>query len=200
MNKDKTALLLVDLQNDVLHANGAYGRAKIHLEQRRTLFEQLIRVTEAFREINANIISTNFTLIADKDHNPLISEELKRTHPFLNRGDFQHGKWGHQLIDELAPANYVVNKIGASAFYMSYLDWLLKKLGVETLLIGGMKTNESVAATLLETQTHGYKTILLEDGCADFDEEAHQVTLKALRHISEVKCCKEVVAMMKATV
>lgn len=199
MNKDKTALLLVDLQNDILHANGAYGRAKIHLEQRRTFFEQLIKVSEAFREIKANIISANFTLIADKDHNPLISDELKKTHPFLNRGDFQHGKWGHQLIDELAPANYVVNKIAPSAFYMSHLDWLLKKLGIQTLLIGGIKTNESVAATLLDARTHGYKTILLEDGCADFDAGVHAVTIDALRHITEVKSCKEVVAMMKAT-
>lgn len=200
MDKNKIALLLVDMQNDILHANGAYGRAKIHLDNRRTLFEQLMKVTETFREIDATIISTNFTLIADTNHNPLISNELGETHPFLNRGDFQHGKWGHQLVDELAPANYIVNKIASSAFYMSYLDWLLKKLGTETLLIGGMSTNESVASTLRDAHTHGYKTILLEDGCAAFDVEAHKVTLNALRYITEVKSCKEVVAMMKATV
>lgn len=199
MNKDKIALLLVDMQNDILHSNGAYGRANMHLNNRRTLFEQLIKVTEAFREIEAKIIAANFTLIADKDHNPLISRELKRTHPFLNRGDFQQGKWGHQLIDELAPANYIVNKIATSAFYMSHLDWLLKKLGIETLLIGGMTTNESVASTLRDAHSHGYKTILLEDGCAAFEPEAHEVTVQALRHISEVKRCKEVAEMLKAT-
>lgn len=200
MNKDKIALLLVDMQNDILHANGAYGRAKMHLNNRRFLFEQLMKVTEAFRELGISIISANFTLIADTNHNPLISSELKKSHPFLNRGDFQHGKWGHQLVDELAPANYIVNKIASSAFYMSHLDWLLKKLDIDNLLIGGMTTHGSVASTLSDAHSHGYKTILLEDGCAAFEQEVHTATLNALRHITQVKSCKEVVAMMKATV
>lgn len=200
MNKDKIALLLVDLQNDILHANGAYGRANIHLENRRTLFEQLIKVTEAFRSIEANIIAANFTLIADKDHKPLISKELRGTHPFLARGDFQQGKWGHQLIDELAPANYIVNKIAPSAFYMSHLDWLLKKLGIETLIVGGMETFDSVATTVRDAHTHGYETILLEDGCASFDRDAHESTVSSLKHITATKKCKEFAQILKATV
>ena len=68
-----------------------------------------------------------------KGGEPLISPHLRTLRPFLSRGDFQPGLWGHALVDELAPADLAVEKIAYSAFYMTRLEWLLRKLGIDEL-------------------------------------------------------------------
>lgn len=186
MNMKQTALVLIDLQNDFLHDEGAYGRAQLQLPKSRKLKEQLIKVTDTMRDAGAWIISSQFTLIADHGHNPIIPEALHRARPFLTRGDFQVGRWGHQLIDELAPANYVVNKITYSAFHMTYLDWLLRYLNVKKIVFAGLVTNGGVASSLRDAQTRGFETVLLSDGCAAFSTEIHRNSLKALSYITEV--------------
>lgn len=191
MNLQKTALLLSEMQNDYLHADGAYGRADIRLPNNRAVIEQLIKVANAFRECEVKIISLNFTLICDNNNNPLISEELKQDCPFLTRGDFQAGRWGHQLIEELAPADYTIHKITDSAFHLTHLEWLLHQLGIETLVMGGLMTNESLASTLRDGQSRGFKTILLQDGCGSFSVNSHEAALRSLSFITEVTTCVE---------
>lgn len=192
MNLRKTALILSEMQNDYLHADGAYGRAHIRLPNNRAVLEQLIKVTNAFKESGAKIIALNFTLISDKDNKPLISEELKQDCPFLTRGDFQVGRWGHQLIEELAPADYTINKISDSGFHMTHLEWLLRKLGVETLVFGGLMTNEGLASTLRDAQNRDFRTILLRDGCGSFSISSHEAALRALSFVSEITGCVDI--------
>jgi nicotinamidase-related amidase len=192
MNISKSVLILSEMQNDYLHADGAYGRAHIHLPNNRAVIEQLIKVTNAFRESGGKIIALNFTLICDKDNNPLISEELKQDCPFLTRGDFQVGRRGHQLIEELAPADYTINKISQSAFHMTHLEWLLRKLNMETLIFGGLMTNEGLTATLRDAQDRNFKTVLLRDGCGSFSLTSHEAALNALSFITEISGCTEI--------
>ncbi len=192
MNISKTALILSEMQNDYLHSDGAYGRAHIRLPNNRAILEQLIKVTNAFRENGGKIIAVKFTLICDKDNKPLISEELKQDCPFLTRGDFQIGRWGHQLIEELAPADYTINKITDSGFHMTHLEWLLRRLGIETLLFGGLMTNEGLAATIRDAQNRDFKTILLRDGCGSFSLNSHEAALQSLSFISEIRECSDI--------
>lgn len=191
MNIRKMALILSEMQNDYLHADGAYGRAHIRLPNNRAVLENLIKVTNAFRENGGKIITVNFTLICDKDNKPLISEELKQDCPFLTRGDFQVGRWGHQLIEELAPADYSINKITESAFHMTHLEWLLRQLGIETLLFGGLMTNEGLAASLRDAQNRNFKTLLLRDGSGSFSVASHEAALRSLSFVTEITTCSE---------
>lgn len=197
MNISKTALILSEMQNDYLHADGAYGRAQIRLPKNRAVIEQLIKVTNAFRENGGKIIALNFTLICDKDNKPLISEELKQDCPFLTRGDFQAGRWGHQLIEELAPADYVINKISESGFHMTHLEWLLHQLDIDTLLFGGLMTNEGLTSTLRDAQNRDFKTILLRDGCGSFSIASHEAALRSLSFVTEISTCADISERIK---
>lgn len=192
MNIRKTALILSEMQNDYLHADGAYGRANIRLPNNRAVIEHLIKVTNAFRENGGKVIAVNFTLICDKDNKPLISEELTQDCPFLTRGDFQVGRWGHQLIEELAPADYTVNKITESCFHMTYMDWLLRQLDIDTLIFGGLMTNEGLAASLRDAQNRSFKTILLRDGSGSFSIASQEAALRSLSFVTEISNCTEI--------
>ena len=124
----KTALLLVDLQNDFIHSRGAYGRAGKFSTEISILPETIAPLAIMFRKLSYPIISTQFTLVPDEQGEPMIAEHLKKIRPFLSRGDFAIGSWGNQLVDELGVPDYIIEKIAYSAFYMTRLEWLLNKL------------------------------------------------------------------------
>ena len=123
------ALLLCDLQNDFVHPLGAYGRAGKTAPEIAALPGRLAPLADLVRARGGWIVSTHFTLVPGKHGEPIISPHLKALRPFLARGDFQPGLWGHALVDELAPADLPVEKIAYSAFYMTRLEWLLRKAG-----------------------------------------------------------------------
>ena len=53
--------------------------------------------------------------------------------PFLGKGDFVSGEWGHNLVDELKPADIIIEKVAYSAFYMTRLEWILRKANIKHL-------------------------------------------------------------------
>jgi len=194
----KTALLIVDLQNDFLHADGAYARGKAVLPTAAQLIANMKTVVDTMRAAGGWIISTQFTLVPGRGGEPLISPHLQQLRPFLRKGDFQPGAWGHSLIDELAPADFVIEKVAYSAFYMTRLEFVLKKVGIDTLMIGGIVTNGGVASTLRDAHVRDFHAMLLTDGCAAFSQEAHEASIASLGTVAPKLTCAEAVAKIKA--
>ena len=191
-----TALLLVDMQNDFLHADGAYARGGAKLPEADPLIANLVRVAAAMREAGGWIVSTHFTLVPGRDGEPIISPHLKKLRPFLRRGDFAPGAWGHGLVEALAPAHFAVEKVAYSAFYMSRLEFVLRKATIETLLIGGIVTNGGVASTLRDAHARDFGVTLLRDGCGAFTREMHDSSVAALGTIAPLVTCAEAVAAL----
>jgi len=193
-----TALLLVDLQNDFLHPKGAYGRAGQGAPAIAALPGRLQLVVEAARRAGLLIVSTHFTLVPGRGGEPIISPHLKKLRPFLAKGDFVPGSFGHALIDELKSADIAVDKVAYSAFYMSRLEFVLRKAGIETLIFAGIVTNGGVASTLRDAHVRDFATVLLSDGCAAFSDAVHETTVAALSAISPVMTCAELAAALRA--
>lgn len=193
-----TALLIVDLQNDFLHPDGAYGRAGQSAPEIAALPPRIAPVADAVRAAGGWIVSTQFTLVPGKAGEPFISPHLARLRPFLRKGDFQPSAWGHQLVDILQPADLTVEKVAYSAFYQTRMEWVLRKAGIDTLIICGIVTNGGVASTLRAAHVRDFHTILLDDGCAAFSNEVHDTAIKALATVSEVMNCAEAKALIEA--
>ena len=184
-------LVLADLQNDFLHPAGAYGRAGCSAEAIAALPPRIKPLADAVRAAGGWIVATHFTLVPGRNGDPLIDPHLKQLRPFLGRGDFAPGSWGHALVDQLAPADLAVEKVAYSAFYMTRLEWLLRKVGIETLGFCGIVTNGGVASTLRDAHVRGFRTILLEDGCAAFSEDLHKASVTSLGSVARVMRCAE---------
>ena len=193
-----TALLLCDLQNDFVHPDGAYGRAGQTSPAIAALPGRLRPVAEALRRRGGWIVATHFTLVPGRDGEPFIAPHLKALRPFLGRGDFIPGGWGHALVDELAPADLAVEKVAYSAFYMSRLEWVLRRAGITRLIFAGLVTNGGVASTLRDAQLREFDLVLLEDGCAAFRREIHEATVASLAGIATVTDCASLVAALAA--
>lgn len=187
----RTALLTIDLQNDFLHPEGAYGRAGQASDLIAALPERVKPLADALRAKGGVYVSAQFTLVPGPDGEPLIASHLKELRPFLGKGDFAPGGFGHSLVDELAPADFTIEKVAYSAFYQTRLEYILRYLDIDTLIIGGIVTNGGVASTVRDAHLRNIHTILLSDGCAAFKQEVHDATLISLGSITPIKTCAE---------
>ena len=75
-NPATTAVLIVDLQNDFLHPEGAYGRAGQTSPEIAALPERLLPLLNAVRDAGGWVVSTQFTLVPGKGGEPFISSHL----------------------------------------------------------------------------------------------------------------------------
>ena len=193
-----TALLLVDMQNDFVHPKGAYARGGAKSELIAALPAKLAPLADAVRAKGGWIVATQFTLVPGKGGMPLISPHLKTLRPFLDKGDFAPGSWGQDVLDELQPIDMKSEKVAFSAFYMSRLEWILKKAGIVKLIVGGIVTNGGVASTVRDAHVRDIDTVVLEDGCAAFTDKIHTTAIEALRPVSTVASIAEVTAAWEA--
>lgn len=189
----RTALLTIDLQNDFLHPEGAYGRAGQTAEAITALPARIKPVVDALRAKGGTYISAQFTLVPGPNEEPLIAPHLKELRPFLGKGDFAPGKFGHALVDTLAPADYTIEKVAYSALYQTRLEYILRALEIDTLIISGIVTNGGVASTVRDAHLRNLHTILLSDGCAAFKQEVHDATLLSLASVCPNVTCAEMV-------
>lgn len=192
----KTAILTIDLQNDFLHPKGAYGRAGQTAEAITALPARIRPLVDALRAKGGTYISAQFTLVPGPGGEPLIAPHLKALRPFLDKGDFAPGEFGHALVDELAPADYTIEKVSYSAFYQSRLEYVMRALGIEVLIVGGIVTNGGVASTLRDAHLRNIETVMLTDGCAAFRQDVHDATLVSLGTVTHQATCAEALEMI----
>lgn len=199
MNPSSTALLTIDLQNDFLHPEGAYGRAGQGADSILALPDRIAPLKTALTQAGGTYISAQFTLVPGRDDEPLIAPHLKKLRPFLTKGDFAPGSFGHSLVDTLAPADFTVEKVAYSAFYQTRLEYILRAMKIDTLIIGGIVTNGGVASTVRDAHLRDIHTVLLSDGCAAFKDDVHQATLISLGSVTEIMTCAEAAALFGET-
>ncbi len=197
MRSADTALLICDLQNDFLHPSGAYGRAGLGVAQISSLPQRILPLAKMLREAGGHTIATLFTLVPNRDGAPLISAHLKKLRPFLGVGDFAPGAWGQQTVEALQPVDFSVEKIAYSAFYMTRLDWLLRRLGVERLLVCGIVTNGGVTSTVRDALVRDFTVTVLDDGCAAFDSVTHETAIAALRGSCDIRSIDKAIEMLQ---
>ncbi len=93
---------------------------------------------------------------------------------------------GTQIIPALfKPGDYVVhNKKRYSAFYMTDLEFVLKTLGADTVIVTGIYTSSGCLATSFEANVRDYRVIMLEDCMDSMDgRDFHEAAIKIMRRI-----------------
>lgn len=192
----RTALLTIDLQNDFLHPEGAYGRAGQSAPAIAALPDRIAPLVAALRARGGTYLSAQFTLVPGPGGAPLISPHLQALRPFLGPGDFAPGGFGHNLVERLAPADFTVEKVAYSAFYQTRLEYIMRALGLERLIVGGIVTNGGVASTLRDAHLRDIDTVMLTDGCAAFRDDVHDATLVSLGTVTHQMTCEEALAWL----
>lgn len=103
---------------------------------------------------------------------------------------------GAAIAELLKPSehDYFVLKVKHSAFYQTCLGLLLEHLGVRTLVIGGVATDNCVNMTANDAYLRGFELMVLRDGSASEDAPAHKAALTQMARVlkAETPRCADV--------
>ena len=138
-------------------------------------------------------------MVTGKKGEKMIEDKQKALRKFLNKGDYKPGGFGNKLVEKMEKADYTIEKVAYSAFYQTRLEYIMRALDLEALIIGGIVTNGGVASTVRDAHLRNVETILLSDGAAAFNAEVHDATLLSLGTVTKVMTCAETVALVEGT-
>lgn len=192
LNPRHTALVIIDLQNDFLAADGAYARGGAVSVAAQALPARVAAVAQALKAAGGMVVASQFTLWPDSQGEPMVSPHLKSLRPFLRRGDFAPGSVGQGHVADIAPwVDVSVCKVAYSAFFNTQLDWVLRRAGITTVAVCGIVTNGGVASTVRDAHMRDYRTLVLSDGCAAFRTEVHDTSLADMATVAQVLNCAD---------
>jgi nicotinamidase-related amidase len=92
------------------------------------------------------------------------------------------GTRGAEVAEEINqhPDDVWLPKPRWSAFFKTDLDKRLKKWGITTVAVAGVTTHFCVLSTAMDAFAHDFKTVILKDLCASFNEQVHKSTIENL--------------------
>jgi ureidoacrylate peracid hydrolase len=180
----RTALIIVDVQNDFAHLDGKAAKWGGDMTQVAKVVAKINRLIEAARSNDVAIIYARIEHSPSTDRpNYRARYETRGMHP----SDLlcATGTWGAEFYGDLLlprPEDAVITKYGYDAFQDTALDAILHSRGVENLVITGLVTNLCVQTTAEHGFGLGYFITIVSDATAGDDELSH---LAALRNLSQ---------------
>lgn len=177
---DVAALLVVDVQNDFCHPEGAMARHGRDVTAVPQMVPRLEGLVAAARGHGAPVIWVHTA----HDERTNTAAWLARKATTLRTETPPHdncrpGTWGAEPFVLCPQAGEpVVVKHRYSAFAGTDLDWTLRALERRSLLVTGVATETCVESTLRDGLFHDYHVNLVEDCCASYQPEAHAASVR----------------------
>lgn len=178
VDPERTAIIVVDMQNEICSTQGGYWREDRSAEadpekhevlpQYRDQVENLSKFLERAREMGILVTYAEYIHRA-KTGKMVVNGPEYWTH---RNADWVscavEGTWGAETIKELAPkqGEIVVRKARSNTFYQTYLDDALKERGIRNVLMTGTAGAGCVFATAMGALERGYFAVYVKD-CVD---------------------------------
>ena len=197
IDKQRTALLVMDLENDLVHEDGAFkdfGFAQ--MVKQNDVLGKTSRLLDAARRAGVKVI---YVSVKFRSGHPEASRHPGLLQAVVGANALVEGTWGAAIHDAVTPreGEPVVTKRAVSAFAGSDLQHLLVTAGIDTLLLAGVATNFVVEGTAREACDRGYNVFIVGDCCASMSQEAHDSALTtALPFLSTITTLDEVNAAL----
>lgn len=173
----KSALLVIDMQNDFCHRDGWLSQIGVDVSPARTPIEPLQQLLPALRSRQIPILWVNWGNRPDLlNISPALRHVYNPTGTGVGLGDplprrnapvLTKGSWAAAVVDELQqkPEDIYIDKYRMSGFWDTALDSILRNLGKTTLFFAGVNVDQCVMVTLQDANFLGYDCILIKD-CA----------------------------------
>lgn len=200
---DRTALLLMDFQAAYVRPDVGLGpelardfpRAHAYYYGRLAdvVIPNAARLLQAFRELDLPVIFTRLgTMLPAAADLPAWSWRSRAPEARVARGDR-----AYELVPELpaGPEDLVIDRPTLSPFNASPLDQVLRNMGVENLVVGGVQSEGAPETAARTAGERGYTAFLIEDACATLDPAEHDATFQGLTWAA-VRTTDEILALL----
>lgn len=190
----RSALIVQDLQNDVIAEGGAFAEsgAPAHAKSQNVV-ANVESLMQAARRAGMAVIHVHYVV---EEGAPGLKLNAPLFQSVAETKALVRGTWGASPVEGLEPqaGDLVVEKMRMNAFHDTRLDTLLKGLGAETVVIAGAWTNFSVEHTARHAADAGYRAVVLTDGTSTVDGEWQKAGMEyALQNIAERVSCADVI-------
>ena len=197
LDAKRTAMLILDLQNDVMIDGGAFAEsgAPEHAREQNVV-ENVKSLADAMRKAGGHVIHVWYIVEEGapglKLNAPLF-DGVKDTNALVR------GSWGAAPAEGLEPqaGDHVVEKMRMSGWQGTRLETLLAGLGVDTIVVTGAWTNMSIEHTARTGADKGFYMVVPEDCCSTMNADWHNASINyALQNVSTVTDGKAVAAAL----
>jgi ureidoacrylate peracid hydrolase len=200
VDPSRTAVVVVDMQNDFGAEGGMFDRAGIPISGIQAVVAPTARVLAAARTAGIQIVYLKMQFEPDLGNaggpdapNFVIHRRLGVGDP-IQAPDGREGRilirdtWNTDILPALAPqdGDIVVPKHRFSGFFETNLDAILNERGITTLIFTGCTTSICVDSTLRDAFFRDYRCLLLDDCAAepiggDLERSNHEASVLAIQ-------------------
>ena len=170
----KSALLIIDMQNELLDPKG-----KLYGQGFPREFDRLVPNVQALlAAARSKGVAAVFVYTA---YHPSFFDASPFS-PSRKSGSLVEGSWGVNIVEQIAPREQevVIRKRRPSAFYETSLELVLRGLGVHSIFLCGVATNRAIESTARDAFNRDYEVFIVADGCAARSVAAHAGSLESL--------------------
>ncbi len=199
----QTALLIIDLQN-------YFGRRESELygplsadeieAKHGSFFRRLEEVTlpaiqrlqAAFRENGVEVV---FTVVES-----LTQDGRERSLDYkISRLQVAKGSWEAKVLEPIQPQGdeIVLPKTASSVFNATNIEYVLRNMGIDRLVICGALTDQCVDSAVRDAADRGFLVTVVDDGCASYSEERHETSLRLIAGYCRRLSADEVIAELR---
>ncbi|WP_162409677.1 cysteine hydrolase family protein [Acuticoccus sediminis] len=174
-----TALVLIDIQNDFCHPDGAFGRIGSDLSMMPAMAREARRLRDSARDRGIVTFYVRATYDPEVLGAPLAETYARRG---FSDGQCPEGSWGADWYDGLSPdperaADIVVTKHRFSVFQGTEIDLYLRANGIRTVVFAGVVTSGCVESSLRDAFFRDYYVVAAEDAMTEASPERHRASL-----------------------
>jgi nicotinamidase-related amidase len=173
-------LLLIDLQRSFCDSDGSMARQDRNIDGCIRGAMRCDELARHARDSGVQVVWTRMVLRPDYAD----GGELTRTiRPNLARiGALRAGSGDEELSRLVRPdiRDIVIDKPRYSAFYATSLEVILRAGDYRKVLVAGVTTSMCVESTVRDLGQRDYETYVIEDACADFDDERHRASIASM--------------------
>jgi ureidoacrylate peracid hydrolase len=178
------ALLFVDVQNYACRPDGGEyaGLSQADRDARYGYFFRTLRDTAvpnmrklqvACRQARIEVLYTVIEALTKDGRDQSLDYKISRL--FVPRGS-----WDALVLSDIAPAGdeIVLPKTSSSVFISTNIDYVLRNLGVRSLIVAGVLTDQCVDSAVRDACDLGYLVTVPTDACATLSTERHEWSLR----------------------
>jgi len=194
------ALLIVDVQNYTARRDGGEYRdlPQATIEERfdyffrifeGTTLPNLQRLVAACRKARIEVLYTVIESLTQDGRDRGLDYKISGLH-------VPKGSWDAQVLDAIKPADdeIVIPKTSSSPFMSTNIDYVLRNLGVRSLILAGILTDQCIDSAARDACDLGYLVTIATDACATHSRDRHDWSLRNNRGYARQRTTADLVA------
>lgn len=198
LDANRCALIIQDMQNDVVMDGGAFADSGSpqHCREQNAI-EHARQLAERCRELGIPVIHVWFVV---QPGAPGVTLNAPLFEGIVETKAMVEGTWGVEPVPglEARPGDHIVRKMRMSAWEGTSLETILKAEGRDTIIETGAWTNMSIEHTARTGADKGYLMIIPEDACSTMNADWHRASVDyAMQNVAAVTTTAQVLAALR---